>query len=804
MKIEKEQEMYDLATNYMSLYGVNVNMARAIPFIKDGLKPIHRRILYAAYRFYRDNFVKTSVLLGDVGKFSPHGDQGLNAVVAKMAQPFANNIPLLTAKGNVGNVTTGNDFAADRYYAVKISKFAMDMIFGEFDGKVNMIPSYDGSLEEPFTLPTKFPIILLNGTSGIGYTLSSDIPPYNLIEVANATIKIIEFFKEFKDASEKYCRKHKNYISEYLSFGPNVYNVMTIDPKVIKELGLKRPKIHLVPDSPTGCNIYIKDANKFLMESVYTIDNTNYTITIKNTPYLKFLDNIDAALREVQRSNNPINEIIDAGEQSDDVSKEFKYVIKCKPCNVQNVVNTLFRRVGGFRSTLSTSNMTVIDSTYHTKNFTVGEILGDWIAQRFVDKRAWFLRDLVEKTTRLNMLEGVEIMLRGKNLEKTINIIKKNKRHDVVPALVKGYNGEITSSQAAYVNELPLYRITVDEHDKTVEEIEKLNDKIKWIRKVTDNDDAVLDTIVDDLTQVKTDYPIPRKSRIISGGLDETLQPVGTACILPSGNILLSEMASPELISSDIKTLSGSIACLIDEYGSFINIDTRTAQHNAELPLQSLGNDKKKLYKCVGILSNPNNYAVILTNKSRVKIMPIKSILTSKANIVPRSIAPLDTDETIVSVLEVSNLADDALVYTKDGLGKRIRLSDVVLSTTTSAIGRFLNQDINNVSGMFIIDGNKPLILYVSNLGRLRVNHAKYLVAGKKYSDLKPIIELSERDDLIAVFCCDDKQTVTLHLDNGKLLNVKIDTLGISTINTPPVKAKGLTGRTTVIRASIT
>ena len=540
------------------------------------------------------------------------------------------------------------------------------------------------------------------------------------------------------------------------------------------------------------------------MESVYEIDNTNYTITIKNTPYMKFLDNIDATLREVQRSNNPIPEILDAGEQSDDVSKEFRYVIKCKPCNIQSIVNTLFRRVGGFRASIATSNMTVIDSTYHTKNFTVEEILGDWIAQRFIDKRAWFLRDLVEKTTRLNMLEGVEIMLRGKNLEKTINIVKKNKRSDVIPALVKGYNGEVTSSQAAYVSELPIYRITIDEHDKTVNEIEKLKEKIKWIRKVTDNDDAVLDTIIDDLVQVKTDYPIQRKSKIISGGLNETLQPVGTACILPTGNILLSEMASPELLSSDIKTLSGNIICLVDEYGSFINIDTRTVPHNKELPLQSLGNNKKKLYKCIGILSNPNNYAVILTNKGRIKIIPISSVLTSKANIMVKSIVPLDMDETVVSVLEVSNLADDALIYTKDGLGKRIRLSEITLSTTVGACGRFLNSDINNVTGMFIIDGNKPLILYISNLGRLRVNHAKYLVAGKKYSELKTIIELSERDDLIAVFCCDDKQTVTLYLDNGKQLNVRIDSLGISTINTPPVKAKGLSGRTTVIRASIT
>ena len=160
----------------------------------------------------------------------------------------------------------------------------------------------------------------------------------------------------------------------------------------------------------------------------------------------------------------------------------------------------------------------------------------------------------------------------------------------------------------------------------------------------------------------------------------------------------------------------------------------------------------------------------------------------------------------VVAALEVPNNSDDLLIYTSDGKGKRIQIKDIGLNTTRSAGGVKIikNLDTNNVSGMFVLNSKKPLICYVTNLGRMRINHAKYLVTGKKYDDLKPLIELGSTDDLQNIFCCDDHQIVTLYIDNGKSVSVPISTLGISTINTPPVKAKGLSGRVKIIRSSIT
>lgn len=796
MQREREEEIFDLATNYMTLYGVNVNMARAIPFIKDGLKPIARRTLYACHKYYGDKHVKASVLIGDIGKFSPHGDLGLNEIVAKMAQPFSNNVPYFDGDGNVGNLTTGDDFAASRYYGVKLSKFTLDVLFDEFDGKVDMIPNYDGTLTEPFTLPAKFPLILLNGQSGIGYSLSTDIPPYNLSEIVDATIKIINFDKAFRKAITKYIATHNDQISEFLSDSKNVFNAMNVDDKIIKALGVKKPRIHLVPDSPTGCDIFINGENRFMMQSCFDIDNANYIITIRNTPYMKYLDNIDTALRQMQTSVDPIPEILSAEEESEDVIDEFRYVIRCKQCNLMNVVNKLFKRVPGFRASVNANNMTVIDSSYRTKKFSAGQILGDWISQRFHCKRTWYLRDLVKKNKKLNMLEGKAFMLSPKNVDKTVEVFKTHKKAQIIDALVETYKGKVTSSQASYIYDLPLYRISVDEGEATKKEIKEVNAEIEFIKSVITDDDKIKDVIIDELNDIKNKYGSLRKSKIISNTSTDASS-VGVVTIVPNGNVIFSEVENPEFISSDVKPITGTKVCLIDEFGSFMWVDTNKVPHNQEIPLTSIG--QKKMGACVTAVSNAENNIIILTSEGRVKLMPI-SKLPSKNSSTP--IIQMGPAESIVSIAEVRDTGDDILIYTSDGVGKRIKLSDIKPSTSITSAGRIM-LNANNVSGMFTLNSNKPFIVYVTRLGRVRVNHSRFLVASGKYDDAKQIINLSAQDDLVAVFCCDDNQSITLHHIDKKQSTVTIKSLPVSTMNTDPVRPKSVPG-SKVVRASIT
>lgn len=746
-----EEELAPLAENYMCLYGINVNLARAIPDTYDGLKPVIRRLLYSVYTNYRSNKFKVASAMGDLLKLHPHGDQGLAGVYARLAQSFSNNIPLLstTDSGNSGNAVAGNDFASPRYLDMKMSKFAMDVFFDEFDGKVNMKPSYDGSSVEPITLPSKFPVILLNGIAGIAYALSSDIYPYNLNEIGDMTIKLIK--------------------------NPNA-------------------KVKLIPDLPTGCDIIIRDETSFVMQSSFDIDNINYIITIKNTPYMRYLDDIDERLRAIQDSSNPISEIISADDESDLINDKIKYVIRCKPCNLYNVINVLFKRVPGFRASISTNNMIVVDN-FRTCEYNIRQILCSWIKNRLNDKHGYLLRDLVSSTTERNMLEGKAFMLSPENLNKTIKVFRScESKEDIIPALIKAYDKKITTSQANYVSELHVYNLTNGEYNKTLKSIDKIIDHIDYIRSIVENPEKIKDVVIDEILSIKSKYGTPRKSKILNGAVKELS--VGIVSILQDGSISIGETDSPEGISSDTIPISGDKVCLIDEYSNFMWININKVPHDSPMTLTSIG--KIKMGKCVYATSSVVNDVILLTNKGRIKFMPISKI---PSNATTKPLIPLDPDEVIVSALEIHDGSMDILIYTLDGLGKRVPISQLNKVSSIDAIGQVIMK-YNNVAGMFAIDSKKPYLVYVTRLGKIRVNQSKFLLSGKKFSDPKPIIKLSPQDDLIAVFCVTTNQVITLHHADSRVSTINVDSLPVSTLAMEPVRPKHVPG-VKVVRSSI-
>lgn len=742
-----------LAERYMCLFGVNINLQRAIPMVQDGLKPVQRRFLYQMYRFYRNSKVRVSVIMGDLMKLHPHGDQGVGDTIARMCQTFANNIPLVEAQGNAGNVTSGDDAAAPRYLDITLPKFTLDTMFDEFDGKVSMKPSYDDSTVEPFCFPAKFPLILVNGTAGIGYTLSSEVPPFNLSEVADATIKLLK------------------------------------NPEA---------KIKLVPDLPTGCDIIEINKDTFVMQSSFELDMANYVITIKNTPYLKYLEKIDNDLRALQDSPNKIQEILTADDESNLLENDFRYVIRCSPCNLYKVLDKLFKRVSGFRDGISTRNMVVVDTDFMTKKFNTRQILCSWINFRLAYKRGWFLRELVDKTTEQDMLKGKLFMLSSKNIDKTIRIFKACKsREEIIPALVKGYaDDHITTSQANFISELRLWQLNATEHDKTQKKLDELNEEIVYIREIVNDPEKIRDVIIEEIKSVKDKYGYPRRSRILNNNSNENVN-VGIVQILTDGGIVFAETENPEHLSSDITPITGDEVCLIDEYGAFIKVNTSKVPHDKPMTLTSIG--KNVMGRCVAAVSNVANNIIMLTNMGRIKYMPISKI---PSNATRKPLIPLGPDEYIVSVLEVPDTSSsDILVYTNDGLGKRFRTTDLNKVMSVDSVGQFILNGYD-VAGMFCINSKKPFLAYVTRLGRIRINHSKFLTTGKKFADPKPIITLTPQDDLIAVFCVDKGQSIVLNHADTRVSTVHIDTLPVSTMSLPPERPKHVPG-VRVLRASV-
>ena len=729
---EKELEMYTASKRWMSLYGVNVNLQRSIPMIYDGLKPIHRRILYTIYKNYpRHSKVTVAIAAGKVLEISPHGELGLKDVFAGLAQPFSNNIPLLKASGNCGTATAGDDSAAGRYWGVYLSDFAYDVLFSEFDGKVGMNPNYDDSTVEPTILPAKFPIILLNGSAGIGYTLSSDIYPYNLNEIADATIKL-----------------------------------------------LKNPKadVKLIPDSPTGCDIIPKDDETFWMQSSFELDNVNYIITFTNTPYKRFLRDINKKLNELHDSSNPFPEILSADDESDLIHNKIKYVIRCKPCNLYRVLDKLFTSIPGLRIPISTKNMIVTDSLYRTRKYNIRQILLAWIKERFQFKRSWLLRRTVILQTEYNMLMGKAYMLSEKNLNKTITTIKNcEHRSDIVDALMKAFPKHVSSSQANYMIDVKMYQLTHEEYLKTVKKMDDIQAEVDRIEDIVSDPVKINQCIIDELKEIKEKYGYPRRSKIL--GLNNSTVNIGVVQIFQDGSVIFSETATPEHLSSDITPVSGTDVCLIDDKGRFLWVDTTKVPHDKRIMLTSIG--RTQMSKCIAAVSNTQNDIVILSNKGRIKYMPIDKIPSNQTR---KPLVPLDEDEYLVSILEVHDTSQDLLMYTTDGLGKRFQLTNLNKVLSVDAQGQFL-VDNKTAAGMFIINPKKPLLVYVTKLGRIRVNHSKFLIAGNKFGKLKPIISMTPQDDLIAVFCVDETQSIQLNHVDGRITTVNVSSITQTTMS---------------------
>lgn len=732
-------DLGDVSKRYMSLYGINIILQRAIPMLTDGLKPLHRRIIWAIYRSSRDKEMKVAEIQGETMKFSPHSELNTRFTVAGLAQPFSNNVPLLSASSGYGTATCGDDVAAARYWSAGISKFAMDVFFSELDPDVNMKESYDGKYKEPITFPAKFPTILLNGSHGIAYSMSTDVLPYNINEVADATIKL-----------------------------------------------LKNPdaKVNLIPDSPTGCDIIKRNDTTFVMQSSFDIDNVNYTITIKNTPYGEYIQYIDEKLRAIQDSSNPIKEIISADNESDLTEGVFKYVIRCKPCNLYQIINVLFKRVPGFRITLSTKNCSVIDANRHMQYYNERQILCSWIANRLKEKRSFFLRQLVEASTKYNMLEGKRYMLSPKNLQKTIKAFRGCEESDeIIQTLVNTYKPDISTSQANYVADLKLSRLTNGEYKRTLEQIEKVKAEIDRLKTIVNDPQCVRDEIINDIKEIKKTYGNPRRSKILNSDTGDQVN-IGICQILTDGSVLFSETENPNHFASDITPIDGDTVCLIDQYGKSLWIDVTKVPHDKPLTLTSIG--REPMGNCVAVVPKSDRSIVMLTNQGRIKLMPIDKIPSNQSR---KPLIPLNDNEHIVSILEVTSTSEDLLVYTSDGYGKRFSISDLNSVNSPDAQGQFIVKGYE-VAGIFMVNSKKPYIFYATRLGRVRLNQSRFLVSGKKFDGLKPIIKLSPQDDLISVSCVDTNQTVTLYHADGRVSSVNIGSLNPVTMNTPPTKPK--------------
>ena len=473
---------------YLS-YAMSVIVGRALPDVRDGLKPVHRRVLYSMEKMGNTPdkaYKKSARIVGDIiGKYHPHGDIAVYDTIVRLAQDFSCRYPLVDGQGNFGSVD-GDSAAAQRYTEIRMSKITQELLADIDKETVNFVPNYDNSLKEPEVLPAKIPQLLLNGSSGIAVGMATNIPPHNLREVVDGVIMMIE------------------------------------DPQVsVKELmtAIKGP------DFPTGGIICGKTGIRSAYETgkgiikvqaaVFTegVDDEknggkkNPRIIIKELPYqvnkAKLVENIAHLVQDKK-----IPDITNLRDESD--RKGMRVVIELRRgANVDIVLNQLYKHTN-MNTTFGINILAISEG--RPKIFNLKEMLECFLAHRkeVVERRTRY--ELRKARERAHILEGLKIAL--SNIDEVVQIIKKSDSVKTAHDKLKSRFG-LSDIQAQAILDMRLQRLTSLETEKILEEYLELIKRIAYLEDILQNEKKLMLIIRDELLEMKEKYGDERRTEII-------------------------------------------------------------------------------------------------------------------------------------------------------------------------------------------------------------------------------------------------------------------------------------------------
>lgn len=489
LPVKLEEEMQK---SYMD-YAMSVIIGRALPDVRDGLKPVHRRVLYAMYDLGNDwnkPFKKSARIVGDViGKYHPHGDMAVYDALVRMAQDFSLRYPLIEGQGNFGSID-GDPPAAMRYTEVRMARLAGELLADIEKETVDFGPNYDGTLSEPAVLPARFPNLLVNGSSGIAVGMATNIPPHNLTEVINATIALIN------------------------------------NPEIsIEEL----LKIIPGPDFPTGGFIlgrggireaYLSGKGIIQLRARALIERQKRTekesIVITELPYqvnkAKLLEKIAELVQEKK-----IEGIADLRDESD--REGLRVVIELKRDAVAQVIlNQLFKNTQ-MQITYGIIFLAIVHGQPLLLN--IKELLQEFINHRreVVTRRTKF--ELAKAEANAHILEGLKIAL--DNLDKVINLIRSSKTPKEAKESLMSRLG-LSEAQATAILEMRLQRLTNMEREKINEDYREVIKLIARLREILSHERLLLNLIIEELQEIKEKYGDERRTEIVEEALDISLE----------------------------------------------------------------------------------------------------------------------------------------------------------------------------------------------------------------------------------------------------------------------------------------
>lgn len=702
----------EMRTSFLD-YAMSVIVARALPDVRDGLKPVHRRILYAMNDLGMTSdkaYKKSARIVGEViGKYHPHGDTAVYFTMVRMAQDFSYRNMLVDGHGNFGSVD-GDMAAAMRYTEARMSKISMELLRDINKDTIDYADNYDGSEREPVILPARFPNLLVNGSSGIAVGMATNIPTHHLGEVIDGVLA--------------------------LSHDPDI---------TIRDLMEYIPG----PDFPTAGMIMGRSGIRRAYESgrgsitvrgrvdIEEKKNGKETIVITEIPYQVNKARLVERIAELAREKK-IDGITSLNDESDRSGMRIVIEVR-RDISASVIVNNLFKMTA-LQTTFGINMLALVDN--HPKVLNLKEILYHYLEHQKVVIRRRTEFELRKAEARAHILEGLRIAL--DNIDAIIKLIRGSKTSDVAKeGLMTQFN--LSDKQAQAILDMRLQRLTGLEREKIEEEYQNLVALINDLKAILADDERILEIIREELEEIKVKYADKRRTEILAGDLvsleDEDLIPEEEVAITLTKRGYIKRLPLSTYRSQ--RRGGRGIQGMSTHEDDFVEHLVATSTHDTLLFFTNTG----KVYRSKG-------YEVPEYGRT-AKGIPIINLLG------------IESQEQVNAVINLSEFTDDSYLFftTKHGVVKRTTLSQFakIRQSGLRAVELRENDELISVQ---MTDGSKNMIIATKHGQSIYFPEENIRVMGRTAAGVRGI-RLREDDEVIGMEVLEDDEKVLVVTEKG-------------------------------------
>ena len=710
----------EIKESYLN-YAMSVIVSRALPDVRDGLKPVHRRILYSMHEMgLRSNqaYKKCGRIVGDVlGKYHPHGDQSIYDALVRLAQTFSMRYPVVDPQGNFGSVD-GDPPAAMRYTEARMAKIAEQMLLDINKETVDFGPNYDDSMQEPLVLPASFPYLLVNGASGIAVGMATNMPPHNLNEICAA----IEAYIENPDISI-------DSILQYVK-GPDFPTAGIIFGK----RGIRQA--------------YKTGRGRITVRARCTLEEVRggkERIIVSELPYAVNKANLIVKIADLVK-NKKIDGIADLRDESD--KSGMRIVIELKRGAVAKVVlNQLFSHTA-LQQNFNVNSLALVDG--RPKLLNIKEMIHYFVRHRVevVTRRAQY--DLKKAEEREHILLGLKIAL--DNIDEVIQIIKSSKNvEEARERLIERF--ELSERQAQAILDMRLQRLTSLETKKIIEELEEIRKLIAYLRDLLSSETKILAVVKEETQEIATKFGDERSTEILTEEVEE---------------INVEDLIKRE----DMAVLLSNKGFIKRVPVSSYRSQGRGGKGSSSVTLRS-----EDFIEHLFIAST-HDYILFITSEGKAYWMKVHEIpegsKTSRGSHI-KTLLAISANEEITSVINLTDFSENEFIFmaTRRGIVKKVKTSDFTNARTRGIIALNLSSNDRLMSSV-LTDGKNEVILISRSGNALRFHEEVVRAMGRNSRGVQGL-KLSSNDELIGVLRVSEGEQMFLVSENGFGKRVEYD-----------------------------